>query len=453
MRTVLWAAAVAAACIASPLPASAHFVWVKVEPAKSGSAPAVHVFFGESPDPGDPQLLGRISKTRLWADGKALEARTAEGYLEAPLAGPLPSTVDAVCDYGVVAKGGAAFDLHYAARAQARPISAAPAKVEANEHPRLVWVEGSTSKPVLQAFWRGEPVAGAAVTILGEGEDTRDVQTGSDGKLAVEAKGPASYRLKVVEKASGSREGKDFAEVRYYATLTLGPEPPTATISSGDESVSADEMLRRAHDARACWGPGFPGFSADLAVNIDGESVRGKVDVSPDGTVELDLPDGPAKNWARTMLRSIVLHRGLNGPTELEPGATFVEPHAGHPLGRLIKLSDDRMGSAYRIKGDEILEVNRKMQDKRFSNRVLANQRNPEGKVLPEFYTVSHWDDASGKLERTEVHQASWVRVGRLDLPRTHTLVATSSEKSSIRRLDLSGHRLKGPATASAEVK
>ncbi|MFO0949678.1 MAG: DUF3386 family protein [Isosphaeraceae bacterium] len=450
MRTSLWMAAVVAACVGSPFTASAHFVWVKAEPVKSGHAPVARVFFGEAPEPGDPQLLPRIAGTKLWADGKPLDARPAEGCLEAPLPGLTCSAIDAVCEYGVVSKGGSAFDLRYTARTQARAFPAAA--VVAGEHPRLVWVEGSRSQPVLKAVWRGEPVAGAAVTILAEGGDPREVQAGSDGKLAVEAKGPTSFRLKVVEKSTGSRAGKSYAKVRHYATLTIGPEP-TGPISTGDEPASADELLRRAHDARACWGPGFPGFSADLAVNIDGEIARGKVDVSPDGTVALDLPEGPATNWARTMLHSIVLHRGLNGPTELEPGATFLEPHAGHPLGRLIQLSDDRMGSAYRVKGDEILEVNRKMKDRRFSNRVLANRRNPEGKLLPEVYTVGHWDDATGKLERTEVHRASWIRVGRLDLPLTHTLVATSSEKSSVRRLELSGHRLKGSSAATAAAR
>jgi hypothetical protein len=51
------------------------------------------------------------------------------------------------------------------------------------------------------------------------------------------------------------------------------------------------------------------------------------------------------------------------------------------------------------------------------------------------------------------VHQADWVRVGHLDLPRTHTLVVASAGKSSVRRLELSGHRLKERSQVTADAR
>lgn len=447
MRASFWAAVAIVSSVAHPQPASAHFVWVKAEP--SASPPVVRVYFGEAPEPGEPELVARIAQTKLWADGKPLEVKKAEGCLEAKLPRPHPTTIDAACDYGVVTKRGPAFLLQYAARTQARPVAAESAEV--GEHPRLIWVEEHGAKSVVKAVWRGKPVAKAAVKIYGEEGEPREVETDAAGRIAVDNMRRASLLLKIVMTESGSRDGTDYTEVRRYATLTVSGGQAERT--AGDDSASADEQLRRAHLARATWGPKFPGFTADVAVKGDGEAVRGTVDVSADGTVELDLPSGPAKDWARTQLRSIVMHRGLEGPTELEPGATFLEPEGGHPLGRLIKLADGRMGSAYRVKGEEILEVNRTMKDKRFSNRILANRRNAEGKLLPLAYTVSHWDDASGKLERAEVFHATWTRVGHLDLPRTHTQIATSDGKSTVRRLELSDHRLKGSSPAAAGAR
>lgn len=448
MRTPLRMAAALAAVTALAQPADAHFVWVKAEPTAS---PAVaRIYFGEAPEPGEPELIARIAKTKVWADGRPLELAKAEDCLEAKLPEPRPAAIDAACDYGIVTKRGPAFLLHYAARTQVRPVASGSAEGEAGEHPRLLWVQESGAKSVVRAVWRGKPVAKAAVKIYGDEAEPREVETDADGRVAVESIERASLLLKVVEKNPGSRDGRDYTEVRHYATLTVsGGE---AASRASDESESADERLKRAHLARACWGPNFPGFTAEVTVRVDGETVRGRVDVSADGAVELGLPSGPAKDWARTQLRSIVMHRGLDGPTELEPGATFLEPENGHPLGRLIKLSDDRMGSAYRVKGDEILQVNRTMKGKRFSNRILANRRNAEGKLLPLAYAVSHWDDASGKLERAEAFHATWTRVGHLDLPRTHTQIFTSDEKSSVRQLELSGHRLEGPSPATAEA-
>lgn len=449
MRTPLRVAAAMAAVTALAQTADAHFVWVKAEPTPS---PAVaRIYFGEAPEPGEPGLIARIAKTKVWADGRPLEVAKAEDCLDAKLPEPRPAAIDAVCDYGIVTKRGPAFLLRYAARAQVRPEAADSAPPEAVAHPRLIWVAEAGTKPTVRAVWRGKPVAKATVQLFGDEGEPREVETDEQGRVPVPDVGRLSLLLKVVEEGSGSRDCHEYTEVRHYATLTVSRGESPGDPSEG--SASADAMLRHAHLARACWGPDFPGFTADLAVRVDGETARGRVDVSADGAVELDLPGGPAQDWAGAQLRSIVMHRGLDGPTELEPGARFLEPESGHPLGRLIKLSDDRMGSAYRVKGDEILEVNRTTKDIRFSNRILANQRNADGKLLPLAYTVSHWDDTSGNLERAEAFHATWTRVGHLDLPRTHTQISTADGKSSVRQLELSGHRLKDASSATAGVK
>ncbi len=221
--------------------------------------------------------------------------------------------------------------------------------------------------------------------------------------------------------------------------------------TSGQDS--ADDVLERAHQARASWGPAFPGFTADVAVQGEGPEARGTLRVSPQGEVTLDMPEGPARTWARSQLRSIVMHRGLDGPPHQEPGSTFAEPESegdSNPLGRLIRLSGGDSQSAYRIKGDEIREVNRTMGKTRFTNVVLESMRNAEGKTLPLAYSTSYFDAATGKLQRVETIHDSWARVGKLDLPRSRTQVTATDGKSQARRLELSGHKIIGAAEAPA---
>jgi hypothetical protein len=444
MRRLVWTAAALAAFAALPRTTDAHFVWIQAEP--HASPAVVRVTFGELPDAGEPGLAARIAKTELFAHGASFRAEPAEDGLEARLPTPCPAAIDAVCDYGVVTRQGATFLLQYTARTQTRPEAADDASSPLREHPRLVWLAAGDGQPVVQALWRGKPVAGAVVKVFEPEGEPREVRSEADGRVPVALSSGVSLLLRVVEERPGQRDGRDYREIRHYATLTLSQDDPGAS----QEGPSADEVLRRAHEARACWGPDFPGFTAELTVRVDDDEVRGTVEVAPDGTVEAALPDGPAKDWARTQLRSIVMHRGLSGPTELEPGAKYLEPASAHPLGRLIQLADDRMGSAYRIKGDEILEVNRVMKEKRFSNRILANTRNAEGKLLPLAYTVSYWDNNTGQLDRVEAFHATWTRVGHLDLPKTHTQIRASDGKSSVRQLELSAHRLRNaPATTA----
>ena len=52
----------------------------------------------------------------------------------------------------------------------------------------------------------------------------------------------------------------------------------------------ATKLLADARAARACW-TNFPGFTADLEVNFDGQVVRGRVQVNDKGKVEVKLED------------------------------------------------------------------------------------------------------------------------------------------------------------------
>jgi hypothetical protein len=73
---------------------------------------------------------------------------------------------------------------------------------------------------------------------------------------------------------------------------------------------------------------------------------------------------------------------------------------------------------------------------------VLDNEKNAEGRFLPRGYTVQYWDDASGKLVRSESVSDRWTRVGPFDLPERHTATATSDNGFSVRSLRLWEHQL-----------
>jgi hypothetical protein len=91
--------------------------------------------------------------------------------------------------------------------------------------------------------------------------------------------------------------------------LRLGP---TARKAGNDDNLKPDpaatRLLANARAMRARWED-FPGFDADVTVNIDGKVSRGTVKVDAKGKVTLELPDQGAKEWATRVLRSTVSHR------------------------------------------------------------------------------------------------------------------------------------------------
>jgi Protein of unknown function (DUF3386) len=251
------------------------------------------------------------------------------------------------------------------------------------------------------------------------------------------------------------KKGQASMRSFYLTALALAATYLVPTLahsfsSPDDTTTPAKDLLERARDARATWDKTFPGFTADLTICMDGESVKGTVSVSPKGKIEVNAPEGKARDWATEQLRSEVMHR-LAGPIVFNSGAEFAEPEGTHPLGRLIRLTGDRMESSYRIKGDQLLEVNRTMRGAKFSNKILATTRNAEGKYLPEAFSVTYWDAQSGALKKTETFYVTWTRIGRFDLPVSRTQVVSEGNTASVRRLELSHHKLSESGSGEAE--
>lgn len=201
----------------------------------------------------------------------------------------------------------------------------------------------------------------------------------------------------------------------------------------------ATKLLADARAARANWTK-FPGFTADIEVNIDGKVSHGKVKVEATGKVHIEKLDAEAESWAKRQLSSVVGHR-IDDTTTLDTPCAFADNDVHHPLGRAITVLNDELHSSYRVRDRQIIVVNRNMKGVRFSITILENRLNKDGKYLPDTYVVHYWDSKSGDLQRTESHSQSWTRVEALDLPVT-AYVITATKTLSTRRLTLSGHQL-----------
>jgi hypothetical protein len=94
-----------------------------------------------------------------------------------------------------------------------------------------------------------------------------------------------------------------------------------------------------------------------------------------------------------------------------------------HPLGRKIVVLGDVMGSSYRIKDNQLLEVKRQMKDSQFTITILKNHITPEKKYLPLSYVVNTWKNGPLGLKSSWTYQHTWKRVGKFDLPESVMIV------------------------------
>ena len=222
------------------------------------------------------------------------------------------------------------------------------------------------------------------------------------------------------------------------------PAPAADKDAKPAADPAATELLADARAARAVWKD-FPGFTADLEVNVDGKVVKGRVTVSPKGEVTLKLPDDEHERWARRTLASVVGHR-LDDGSGASTACAFEDDNADHPLGRAVRVLDDEFHSSYRIRGREVIVVNRDMKDARFTITVMENEVNTEGKYLPVCFVVNTWDTKTNALTSSETHHQSWKRVEAFDLPENLMVVTATEGKQEARSLKLTNVQL----TASA---
>jgi hypothetical protein len=218
-----WAAATAALLLAPGI-ASAHFLWITIEPegpARGGAK--VHTFLNETPDPGGPEFLKFVKGVRLRVAGQALPIAAAEETVDARWAGKLPIAIDAERDLGIRTKKGESYRLVYTARAQTEPVASDAKESGDKLRARLIKKDGKT---LVQVLFDGNPVARARLKVYPEEGEARELSADEQGTAVIDGltDGKAALWANWGDGKAGEVHGKPFAETRYYATLTVRPE-------------------------------------------------------------------------------------------------------------------------------------------------------------------------------------------------------------------------------------
>jgi hypothetical protein len=291
---------------------------------------------------------------------------------------------------------------------------------------------------VLALLRDGNPVPGAQFTTVDDDLVNDEIKADSAGKATWKPPAPGFYCIytKSVLKTPGQWKETPYSEIREFATMAF--RWPLSRTDADQEAVTT---FQRALAARASWQQ-FPGFSADVAGNVDGRAFSGKAKIGASGDVSLELDEGVVKPWVEEQLQSLVNHR-LPPPKETRPPVLrFGDQDKSNPLGRLLIFDGGQFASSYRVQDDRITVVNRHLGRQNMTITVLDDAKNAEGKQLPRSYTVQYWNADDGTLERTESISNRWTRVGRYDLPASIIVTAATKAGLSVRSIQFSNHQL-----------
>lgn len=209
-----------------PSVSHAHFLWL-LTGSQSGSA-KVQVFFSEAAEPDDPDLLDKVIKAEVWAvegrgEPKLLTLKKSGDALEADLGQPVTTILRHT--YGVSAKGGEPFLLKYYAKTHPFALPGTWRAIKDNERLPLEIVPAIDAAGTrLTVTWKGQPQAGATVTIVGPGIGKKlEGLTDAAGvfRCDLTQAGIYSIRARHTEATAGKLDDKEYKSVRHYSTLTL----------------------------------------------------------------------------------------------------------------------------------------------------------------------------------------------------------------------------------------
>jgi hypothetical protein len=217
---------------------------------------------------------------------------------------------------------------------------------------------------------------------------------------------------------------------------------PETTVT---DDPHARELLRRAFENTARWQPDFKGFTADMAVNVNGKETSGPVMVKGPREVSVQLSDGDVQKWAQEQLGMIAVHRGPRSFEESDGKYTLTAEEDGHPFG--TKLNIHGSNSFYRLKNNRITQINRKMAHPgmapfAFTINVEESAVTQDQKNLTTKYTVYYYSPADGKLNNVESFTDTHVRVGASDLPATRRIISFENGQVVVKSLTFTNHRL-----------
>lgn len=387
----------AAAVALLAAPASAHFLWIHLDP---GGLAVARLQFSEGVfDPTPPDFLRPLEGLRLRGPG-ALEA-TFDGAAELGVEASA-GWLAAEHEWGLMGGGDARFLLVYHAKG-ARTV--ADAGAHAGLRAELFLHAGDGGGLVLSARFDGEPAVGSEVTLLArEGHAPLVLETDARGEVEVPPLrcGAFQARALVVEPVAGEHGGEPYAEVRHYATLLVAGAPSSALPEGAD--AFAHQWLTRVEGLQ----PRLPGWAEAVSGRIEVACGQGRFGgeyrFDAAGGVVLELPDAPLEvlDAVRTDLALegwTAFRRADVHPFAAARAAGLVAPVPA-TAGRGTELATADGRTRLRVEGGELLGWTTRAGDERLTYDRIGSRDGAAGAVAERFAEDGAWRSTSVRHDR-----------------------------------------------------
>jgi len=203
------------------------------------------------------------------------------------------------------------------------------------------------------------------------------------------------------------RAGCAIALFTVIFTVNCHVATAQSTQKTGETALatpSARDAFNEAYQNRYTWDEQFPGYSAEVSLNYQGQLHHGIVRVKPDLSVEvININREDVREFVANQLRMETIHR-RRVPFEKMHGQNSFKLEGTDDSGALkIQEVGDKMESHYKVKDKLVTQVNRVMGPVAVTVDTLGTAKNPEGYLVTHFQTVFRDAETGEVLEKEDV--------------------------------------------------
>jgi hypothetical protein len=223
---------------------------------------------------------------------------------------------------------------------------------------------------------------------------------------------------------------------------TINSLPTTETLKA---DPAAWNMLKSARETSQTLPSNFAGVTVDVVVNDNGKIAKGSINYEAGKSVEMKIEglDEEAKAWLNDQTMSIIAHRSGGDFSRVDGRypITFDEDD-NSPAGRRIAIND-QMKSHYRVRDNQVAEVDRTIGPDHFIIDVLETAKTPEGRNLPRHFTVTYFDARSGAAKRAETFTDEYKLVNGVWFPASRRMFRAENGKVITRVIEFHNPRIR----------
>jgi hypothetical protein len=170
------------------------------------------------------------------------------------------------------------------------------------------------------------------------------------------------------------------------------------------EQVDARELFRAAYENRYTWDASFPGYTADVEIKQGDQAFTAKVLINADLSYEIvDLSDESQRELLQHHLWETVTHRKRNSFEQSHGKNTFTLGDTDATGSVEIQVSGDAMGSHYRLRNNEISQVNRVMPQVGFTINHKRSLNTDSGYISTDYDVVYRDPKTNDVVQESEV--------------------------------------------------